>query len=151
MASNPLIAANAEHSVFVERNFAVGDRLAERLERYVPPKKAATVTFQSVPAGTTVPRGTTINVRLVSDTDVIVAEVLDKELPLFMRKYNLEDIDEILGGDDELIKRLKDSEDPREDIALGRELEAKVKKAKGTSIPEAELGQTVEAFHLLLQ
>src|SRR5262245_54922726 len=77
------------------------DKVSDRISRFVPPKAVPLVTFQSVAPGTTVPRGETINVRLVSRSDVLIKDiVVEEELPPTIGVMTLDHIDEVFADDD---------------------------------------------------
>lgn len=72
---------------------ALNSKTEERMTVVVPTKATPRVTFQSVPPNTTVRRGETINVRLVSSSDVLLKNVTDKEFVPKVANLTLEEVE----------------------------------------------------------
>ncbi|HET9933951.1 MAG TPA: PASTA domain-containing protein [Polyangiaceae bacterium] len=108
----------------------------DKLSRYDTVKAEAEVVFQSVAPGTTIRRGETVNVRLISSSDVPLHDLVKEGLPERFTKLTLADLDDV-GGDPEIIGIIKDPaklKDPTERIKAKNSLE----KSLNTNLSEQE-------------
>ena len=83
--------------------FTFSSEALKNLVTFRPPKLEPLVYFQSIPPGTTVPRGTTITVRTVSPSDVPISVAIG-DVPVALKNIPLADLNSFVASNPDVVK-----------------------------------------------